>query len=189
MEKVLLGMHYRKKDYIMKMDMLRNMNQSAMNTAKTNGHQTVHTPQQTTQQAQQQVQPLNEQELLEMRLALLNQQEKTKLQNNQELLKTLQDLKKNFVEIDKDLKKLSSEIQGFHVKAYNNYKSSVQVPFNAVCKTAEETNNLLHIVQEEHKNISSSWSYSIFLTSFIASLSTSILLFILYNILPKLINN
>ncbi len=173
----------------MKMDMLRNMNQSAMNTAKTNGHQTVHTPQQTTQQAQQQVQPLNEQELLEMRLALLNQQEKTKLQNNQELLKTLQDLKKNFVEIDKDLKKLSSEIQGFHVKAYNNYKSSVQVPFNAVCKTAEETNNLLHIVQEEHKNISSSWSYSIFLTSFIASLSTSILLFILYNILPKLINN
>lgn len=122
----------------MKMDMLRNMNQSAMNTAKTNAQQTVQASQQTAQQTHQQVQPLSEQELLEMRLALLNQQEKAKLQNNQELLKTLQDLKKNFAEIDKDLKKLSNEIQGFHVRTASEYTRTVQAPFDAVRKTAEE---------------------------------------------------
>lgn len=172
----------------MKMDMLRNMNQSAMNTAKTNAPQTVHTPQQTAQQAQQQVQPLSEQELLEMRLALLNQQEKAKLQNNQELLKTLQDLKKNFAEIDKDLKKLSSEIQGFHVRAASEYSRTVQAPFDAVRKTAEEAEKVLHTICEQSQKISTSWSDSILITSLVTTLATSTALFVLHSVIPQLLN-
>ncbi len=164
----------------MKMDMLRNMNQSAMNTAKTNAQQTV--------QAHQQVQPLSEQELLEMRLALLNQQEKAKLQNNQELLKTLQDLKKNFAEIDKDLKKLSSEIQGFHVRTASEYTRTVQAPFDAVRKTAEEAEKVLHTIREQSQKISTSWSDSILITSLVTTLATSTALFVLHSVIPQLLN-
>lgn len=172
----------------MKMDMLRNMNQSVMNTAKTKGQQIMQTPQQTAQQAQQQVQPLSEQELLETRLALLNQQEKAKLQNNQELLKTLQDLKKNFAEIDKDLKKLSSEIQGFHVRAASEYTRTVQAPFDAVRKTAEEAEKVLHTIREQSQKISASWSDSILITSLVTTLATSIALFVLHSVIPQLLN-
>lgn len=171
----------------MKMDMLRNMNQSAMNTAKTNAQQTVQTPQQTAQQAHQQVQPLSEQELLEMRLALLNQQEKAKLQNNQELLKTLQDLKRSFAEIDSDLKKLSKDIQGFHADALKNYQRTVLVPMEACEKTAKETQKVLETIQQESANISTSWNESIYLTAFIASFSASAFTFFLFMVLPKLL--
>lgn len=177
----------------MKMDMLRNMNQSAMNTAKINARQTVQTPQQTAQQAHQQVQPLSEQELLEMRLALLNQQEKAKLHalqdlSGQELLKTLQDLKKNFVEIDKDLKKLSSEIQGFHVRTATEYTRTVQAPFDAVRKTAEEAEKVLHTIREQSQKISTSWSDSILITSLVTTLATSTALFVLHLVIPQLLN-
>lgn len=171
----------------MKMDMLRNMNQSAMNTAKTKAQQTVQASQQTAQQAHQQVQPLSEQELLEMRLALLNQQEKMKLQNNQELLKTLQGLKKNFTEIDSDLKKFSNAIQVFHANALQNYQRTVQAPMKETEKLAKETQETLQIIQRECNNISASWNTSVFFTAFVASLSTSVISLFLFKILPQML--
>lgn len=122
-----------------------------------------------------------------MRLALLNQQEKAKLQNNQELLRTLQGLKKSFTEIDSDLKKLSNAIQVFHANALQNYQRTVQAPMKDTEKLAKETQKILQIIQQEYNNISASWNTSVFFTAFVASLSTSVMSHFLFTILPQLL--
>lgn len=171
----------------MKMDMLRDMNQSAMQTGKTQTKQTTSAIQSTQATQTKQPAPLSEQEIMEMRLALLNQQEKAKLQNNQELLRTLQGLKKNFTEIDSDLKKLSNAIQGFHANALQNYQRTVLIPMEASEKVAKRTQDVLESIQQESANISTSWNTSIYLTAFVASFSASMITSFLFIVLPKLL--
>lgn len=101
----------------------------------------------------------------------------------------------NFARLEKEFyrdrqrpEKLSNAIQVFHVRTASEYARTVQAPFDAVRKTAEEAEKVLHTIREQSQKISTSWSDSILITSLVTTLATSTALFVLHSVIPQLLN-
>ena len=91
---------------------------------------------------------LSEEELLEMRLALLKRQDELKMQNNAELLKTLKDLQRSIKDSVASVQKAANEVRAYPVEAVTRVTEHVEQSLARMRDTARSCEQAARKAQE-----------------------------------------
>ena len=159
----------------MKMDIFRDMNRT--NQTPTQNSQTQNTQMENNQMQSQA--PLSEQETLEMRLSLLNQQENLKLKNNAELLKALSDLNKNIKEASKEVQRSAQEVRNYPVEVIAKNTTRMEQCLMRCEESAKKASmaydNASELITDYENSLTKNILFGVLTSSIFASLMTGII--------------
>ncbi len=119
---------------------------------------------------------LSEQQTMEMRLDLLNQQEMQKLKNTAELLKTLQGLQKSIKEATSSVQTVAHEVRGYPVEVITQVTAQIELMVKNCEQAALKAQQVYSSAQETVSHFNKHTMYMVLAASVISPLLMAVVL-------------